>query len=80
MPPLPPALSVSLPVSIYTPGWTQERNTMSPVRAQTLPAQSRDEHTNPDATTPPLSFLGNLLYLLASFDVKEAFVALTFLF
>ena len=51
---LPPALN--LPVPIYTPGWREAcvlpKNTMSPARAQTQTARSRNEGTNHEATTP----------------------------
>ena len=40
--------------------FAQEHNTMSPARAQTQTARSRDERTNIEVTAPPLEFDGPL--------------------
>ena len=51
----------NLRVPIYTPWWREalwelsvlpKHNTVSPARAQTRTARSRDEHTNDETTMP----------------------------
>ena len=44
----------------------QEHNTVSPARARTRTAQSGDERTNHEATAPPTSCLGVLIFCKAT--------------